>query len=133
MPTPEAQPPSGKEQKPAGNPPPNRPRPEKGSGGNLIWYVLGVAALVLLVNMYFQQRNPSGDLTYGEFMQGIDSKRFTSENVHKLKIGLGYVTFQSPPDGGSRSASDSKPEPPRKYHIPIVGLSDIDRSSLREL
>jgi cell division protease FtsH len=133
MPTPDAPTPSGKEQKPAANPPPNRPRPDKGSGGNLIWYVLGVAALVLLVNMYFQQRSPSGDLNYGEFIQGIESKRFTADNVHKLKIGLGYVTFQSPPEGASRSASDVKSEAPRKYHIPIVGLSDIDRSNLREL
>lgn len=130
MPTPDRPPSSGNDPKPSGSPPPSRGRPDKGSGSNLVWYILGVAAVVLLANMWFAQRNGAVELKYGEFVKGIEEKRFTDENVYKLQIGTGYISFQSHPDGAPRTGPDGKPEPLKKYIVPVVGLSDGDRSTL---
>jgi cell division protease FtsH len=133
MSTPEQNPPSGNSPKPSGNPPPQRGRQDKGGGSNLVWYVLAAFAIVLLANLWFTQRNPSTDVKFGEFVQGLKSGTYTPENVHELQIGPGFVTFQSQPSGVPRSTSEGKAEPTRKYSIPLVGISDQDRGRLTEL
>jgi cell division protease FtsH len=126
MSTPEQNPSSGNSPRP---PSPPRGRQDKGSGSNLIWYVLAAAAIVLLANMWFTQRNTSTEVKFGDFVQGLNDGKFTSDNVHELLIGTGYITFQSQPAGVPRT-TEGKPDPVKKFNIPVVGLSDDDRGRL---
>jgi cell division protease FtsH len=130
MPTPERPSASEPDPKPSGVRPPQRGRPEKNSSSNLVWYILAAAAVALLLNMWFTQRPTATELTFHEFRQGLDARKFTKANVHELQFGTGYITFQSLPSGSNRATGDGKSEPIRKFFIPVVGLPDTDRSEL---
>lgn len=130
MSTPERPPSSEPDPKSSGVRPPHRGRPEKSSSSNLVWYILAAAAVALLVNMWFTQRQTATELTFREFRKGLADGRFTKDNVHELQIGSGYITFQSLPNGSNRLNADGKAEPIRKFFIPVVSLPDNDRSEL---
>src|SRR5437868_4034029 len=102
MPTPENPAPGGKDQKHSGPTPPHRGRPERSSGSNLIWYLLGAAAIFVVINVWYTHRSTENELTFGEFVEGIKNQTYRRDNVFKLKMGPGMITFQSQPDGSSR-------------------------------
>jgi cell division protease FtsH len=131
MPTPDSSNSSGNEPKSSG-PGPHKSRSEKGPGSHVIWYILIVAALALTAHMWFLKQSPTVELTAGEFEKGLREKKFNDTNVFKLTIGQNFITFQSQPDG-EKPAGDEKAEPLKKYSVPLVGSSDIDRAHLKEL
>jgi cell division protease FtsH len=133
MPTPERTPPSGNEPPPSGGKTPQRGRPERGTGSNLIWFILAVAAVIVVANIWFTQSTASIKLSHSEFLRGLETQKYRPDNVYKLQIGTGYITFQSQPDGLNRLTPEGKPDPIRRYSVPLVGLSDIGRDRLTRL
>ncbi|MGQ0636967.1 MAG: ATP-dependent zinc metalloprotease FtsH [Planctomycetaceae bacterium] len=113
-----------------GGRPPRKGRPEKGPASNLIWYFLAVVAIVLLAHVYFGQKSVN-EISYGEFYARL-SKDLNSENVRKVTIGTGYLTFQSPAEDSDQT-SDAKTPAVKKFHVPLVGISDEDRAGLTRL
>src|SRR5690348_16857711 len=81
MPNPDRPSSSGNDSKPSGSPPPSRGRPDKGSGSNLVWYILGVAAVVLLANMWFAQRNGATELKFRDFVSELEKSKATLEKA----------------------------------------------------
>jgi hypothetical protein len=110
MPNSDSSPSSGNELKPSGSGP-NKGRSEKGPASHVIWYVLIVAALALLTQMWFTSRNATIEISAGEFEKGLTEKKYTPENVHKLTMGKEYITFQSQPEGTEKLTGDQKAEP----------------------
>lgn len=132
MPNPDSSSSSGNEPKPSGSGP-NRGRTEKGPASHVIWYILIVAALALLTQMWFTNRNATIEISAGEFEKGLIEKRFNPENVYKLTMGREFITFQSQPEGVEKAVGDEKSEPVKKFTVPIVGISDNDRDRIKEL
>src|SRR5579872_2458943 len=130
MPTPENNT-SGSEPKPSGTGP-NKGRSEKGPASHVIWYILIVAALALLTQMWFARQSPTVDLKAGDFEKGLEDGTYTAKNVFNLTFGREFITFQSQPDG-EKPSGDEKPEAVKKYIVPIVGISDEDRGRLKTL
>ena len=137
MSNPERPQPPVNDSQPPGKPSPNRGRPEKGAGSNWVLFVIGLAILGLLGSFLFNRGSSTSELSYGEFYNGLKSKKYTGNNVFKLQIGTSYVSFESPvartdskPDSGPESSA--KPESARKHLVPIVGLGDLDRAKLNE-
>lgn len=124
---------AGNDPKPAGGGGPNKGRSEKGPASNIIWYVLVLALVALLAQMWFSHGSAATDISLGDFEKGLEDKKYTAENVFKLTIGKEFITFQSQPEGAEKTGADGKPEPIKKYAVPIVGISDIDRNHLKEL
>jgi cell division protease FtsH len=132
MPNSDSNPTSGNEPKPSGSGP-NKGRNEKGPASHIVWYVLIVAALALVAQMWFTSRNATIEISAGEFEKGLKDGKFTPENVFKLTMGKEFITFQSQPDGAEKASGDEKAEPVKKYSVPMVGSSDNDRDRLKEL
>jgi cell division protease FtsH len=108
---------------------PNKGRPEKGPGSNLIWYILAIAAVALLVNIGFSKWTDARKLSWGDFVAGLDSGRYTSNNVEKLTIGAAFLTFQERLEPSEADMLEGGRAEPRtqKVAVPLVGGSDIDR------
>ena len=77
MPTPEPPAPPSPEHKPSGPTPPNRARPERGSGNNLIWYLLAVVSTF------------AGNLT----LLGSIANLIVAEQARPLGVKMGVGEF----------------------------------------
>src|SRR5258706_1957856 len=124
---------TGNDPKPAGSGGPNKGRSEKGPASNIIWYVLVLALVALLAQMWSSKGSAATDISLGDFEKGLEDKKYTADNVFKLTIGKEFITFQSQPEGAEKPGADGKAEAIKKYAVPIVGISDIDRNHLKEL
>ncbi|MCA9073635.1 MAG: ATP-dependent zinc metalloprotease FtsH [Planctomycetaceae bacterium] len=135
-------------------PPPENPGPQRGDKGNsqpvLLYVILGVV-LVVVMSTYLQSLNQGKELSYSEFVAGLegDQPEFDKSNVHELTIGLYEITFQNQPAPketlpfGSKSDSEEETktdetakasnEPLKKYTIPIMGLPEPDIEALTAL
>jgi cell division protease FtsH len=111
---------------------PHKGRSEKGPASQIIWYVLIIVAVVAAGHWLFVKGNPTQEISSGDLEKGLDDGKYTAENVFKFTIGKELITFQSRPDGDKHSG-DEKAEPVTKYIVPIVGISDIERKSIKEL
>src|SRR5262249_18690715 len=129
MSNPESSNSSGNEPKPSGGPP-NKPRSEKSGGSHLIWYVLIVAVVALVCQIWYSQHNPTLEMAASEFKQAVKDKKFTAENVSKLVIGKEYITFEVKPE--AEKNVEGKPEPAKKYAVPVVGMADPDRAKITD-
>lgn len=103
---------------------PQRSRPEKGQPSNLIWYILGVATLVLLASSWYSQSRNTTEITYSDFFSKVAEGKYTASNVHKLTIGTAAITFQDAPDESEQKSADGQPIPVRKYSIPSIALKE---------
>ncbi|MEZ6052019.1 MAG: ATP-dependent zinc metalloprotease FtsH [Planctomycetaceae bacterium] len=134
-------------------PSPERPGPQRGDKGNsqpvLLYLALGLI-LVVVMTTYFQSINQGEDLSYTEFVNGLEGEngekpKFDRSNVHELKIGLYEITFQNQPtpkesqilgrkeetkeEGDSKASS----EPLIRYTVPVMGLPETDLEVLTAL
>ena len=93
--------PPGREDKPSA---PSRPsRPQKDKPGSIALYViLGVGLLLIGLNMLYSSRRGS-DLSFGEFESGLESGKFSKENVYELTFSPDYIHFQSQPGDDPRA------------------------------
>ncbi len=130
MPTPENNS-SGSDPKPSGTGP-QKGRSEKGPASHVIWYILIVAALALLTQMWFSRPSSAVDLKAGDFEKGLEKGDFTKENVYNLTIGREFITFQSRPDE-EKTVGDDKADPIKKYSVAIVGSGEPGRGDLKTL
>src|SRR6267142_1245095 len=115
-------------------------RSEKGTANHIIWYILIVAAVAVGVHFWISKQTQTVEISAGEFEKGLNDGTFTSDNVFKLTFGKEYLTFQNQRDAGQttregaeKGATAEKSEPVKKYAVPLVGSSDIDRNKLKEL
>ncbi len=118
---------SGNAPRPSGGPS-NKPKSEKGAGSHLIWYILIIALVALLTQVWHWQRNPTVSMDAREFEKAITDHKFTGENVSKLTIGKEYITFELRSEVAKNA--EGKAEPVKKYDVSLVGISDIGRDRL---
>jgi cell division protease FtsH len=116
---------------------PGKGRPEKGPANNLVWYILGGAVVLVLIQVFFNSRGPgTTELSYQEFLNGLektgDSKppKFTADNVQKLTISQGYLSFQTVDKEPPKEGESAGREVTRKYTVGLVGIGDVDRANL---
>ncbi len=107
-------------------------RSDKGGANHIIWYVLIVAAVAVGIHFWISKQAQTVEISAGEFEKGLNDGTYNSDNVFKLTFGKEYLTFQNQRDG-DKSATAEKSEPVKKYAVPLVGSSDIDRNKLKEL
>src|SRR6516165_4803984 len=108
-------------------------RSDKGSTSHIVWYVLIVAAVAVLIHFWISKQGQTVEISAGEFEKGLNDGTYTADNVFKLTFGKEYLTFQNQRDGAEKTASGEKAEPVKKFAVPLVGSSDIDRNKLKEL
>jgi cell division protease FtsH len=132
---PDKAPPSPEAGDPSPTPPAPRPSKEKPAGSLALYVILVVGLLLIGLNMLFGARRGE-DLSFGEFEAGLESKKFTTENVHDLTFSPDYIRFQTQPADDKRSLIVDGHAPPqtasdgstaadlRRYRIPIHGLPD---------
>ncbi len=132
---------------------PNRPRRGKlrkdGGPSMLFWYLMLLGVLIVVAGSLYRGNLRGDQVTFGEFMAGLESGRFTADNVHELTIGPHTITFQNQPDDAEQPVVKSEPgeaaaveeaaQPAassaeegvsrQRFHIPIEGIRDqsIDR------
>ena len=85
------------------------------------WYIVMVVILVLLVNQFSARTGGTNEILFSDFYHGLKSGVYTKDNVFKLTIGPGAITFQDAPDGVDHP-KDAKPAATKSHTIPIVGL-----------
>jgi len=105
---------------------------EKPTGSITLYVILGIGLLLIGLNMLLGARRGT-ELTFGEFEAGLESGKYTAENVHKLQFGRDYIRFQNRPDEkpqalmvdgfGSRPTTPATEEP--------ASSTDISRSDTR--
>ena len=116
----------------------NKGRSEKTAGIHIFWYVLIVLALAAGAHLWLSKQTPTVDISTSEFEKGLQKTalqdaKFTAENMSRVTIGREFITFQSPAEGAEKAIGDEKNEPIKKYAVPLVGISDIDRARLTRL
>ncbi len=108
-------------------------KPEKQGSGNLLWYLIGGSIAVLLLLTLFGQNGSEGEeLTYGQFMQGLEgkpSRLFDKSNVHGLVIGIKEITFQDQPLEQEDSSEKTTVEV-TKFHVPVYGIGEVEKGEL---
>jgi cell division protease FtsH len=113
--------------KPPGDEKPSRKR-DGGNSGLGMW-LLGLALVAFLVFIFRAAGPGSGEeLSFSEFQAGVESGRFTSENVHELTISNYDITFRDrpllDPTKAEEAVADSTAKAEvRRYVIPTVGLA----------
>ena len=147
-------------------PQPPSPDPEKRSGSGkesgppstLFWYLMAFGVFVVLAVSLYRGSLRGDELTFGAFMAGVEKGEWHAGNVHELKIGPHYITFQDQPKdkedsedeasgaGGSAAPRDeagasdvaaddgsSPAEGAKRYHIPREGIPDESLNRLTAL
>jgi cell division protease FtsH len=103
----------------------------KGDGGTsgLGMWLLGLALVAFLV-FIFRAAGPGrgNELSFSEFQAGVESGRFTRDNVHELTISTYDITFRDrpllePAQDAEAVAEASAKADVKRYIIPIVGLA----------
>ena len=105
-------------------PQPQKNRPDRSQGNNLIWYVLIVAVVALLASSYFAQKMGATEVSFYDFKTQLLDKKLNSSNVHNLVIGSGFITYQDQPENAP--AVEGKLGP-KKYAVPYSTLHDLTR------
>ena len=116
--------------KPSGN---NKGRTEKTPGIHIFWYVLIVLALAAFAHLWLSKQTATVDISTSDFEKGLEDGKFAANNMSKVTIGREFITFQSQIEGAEKSIGDGKSELIKKYAVPLVGISDIDRARLTRL
>ena len=81
-------------------------------------YLLVGVALALLAYSLFGNQNTGEEISYTEFMEGLETGRFGKTNVHEMRFENGFIRFQDQPipeDGNI-------PKTTKFYSIPAVSM-----------
>lgn len=133
----------------SGRPSPETPRPgkrnEKG-GGAAFWYLLIGGIVLILAFSWLRDQTLAKEMSFGEFVRGVENGTYNSQNVHQLKISQQFISFQDRPEGGKETAAPATDLPqgglpqggeaaPRgqRYRIPIGGIADQKLSNLTDM
>ncbi|WP_437202644.1 ATP-dependent zinc metalloprotease FtsH [Planctomicrobium sp. SH664] len=142
QPSPETTPPEGK---------PGPRRKDKGNGATF-WYLLIGFIVAALGWAWLYDSSLAKEISFGEFVAGIESGKLSRENVHELKFGEQFITYQNQPapsktpDSGKAEAESGTPaseaaadaaetskEPRVRYRIPRGGLPPEEIANLTSL
>lgn len=105
-------------------------RSEQPNSGRLLLYVL--VGLALLTGLYSVIFGPSRieTMPYSEFIAKIEKGKLDTINVHKLKIGPTYITFQDRKDPESGEKLEVEP---KKTRVPVANMGDDVQKELTDL
>jgi cell division protease FtsH len=70
---------------------------EKSSGVGF-WYLLAGGVLIAFSWYWLATQRLGMEISFGEFRSGLKTGQYNSKNVHELKFGHSYVTFQNRPE-----------------------------------
>ena len=93
--------------KPNTQPPPNDPEKEGESGKPgrdggpspmTVWYLMLFGVILVVSVVLYRSSRQGEELTYGEFVAGLNSGDWHAENVHELKVSPNYIEFQDQPE-----------------------------------
>jgi cell division protease FtsH len=126
----------------AGPPAPETPRspkkPEKPSGA-MFWYLL-IGGIVLMIGWsWVREQSLAKDISFGQFVSGIESGEFNPNNVHELEIGRQFIHFQNRPkeadqsDAEATGSTEAAEEPLKRHRIPIGGIPEQRLDKLTDL
>lgn len=114
--------PSSPENSPKGDP--------KGPKNNVIWYLV-VGGLILVISLSIFSNNKRGEkIKFGDFIKGLDDGKYNKTNVHELKFGSDYITFQDQANPESPEKG-SLPETTKRFYIPVWGIASETRAHLQ--
>ncbi|MEW4488820.1 ATP-dependent zinc metalloprotease FtsH [Thalassoglobus sp. JC818] len=82
---------------------------EKPSGPTF-WYLLIGLIVAILLWSWVNENGHANELTFGKFVRGLKSGEFNSQNVHELRLGLEYITFQDQPKSKSTDEETASAE-----------------------
>ena len=126
----------------SGNPPKppssgqNKGRSEKTAGIHIFWYVLIVLALAAFAHLWLSKQTPTVEISTSEFENGLEGAKdakFSAAEMKKVTIGKEFITFQTEPEEGEKANGEGKSSQIKKFAVPLVGISDIDRAHLTKL
>jgi len=105
------------------------PQKDRGTQGNLVWYLL---LLMIIGIVVFSTVQPSVDeqMTYGEFLTKVEKESLSVDEIHELTIGLREMTWQS------RSADfvkNNRGAEVKRFRVGLTGQADESRSELESL
>jgi len=106
-------------------------KPEKGSSGNLFWYLLIGIFLAALAFSFGSQARRGVELEYSKFKDQLRDGTLNAANVHGLKFEQGRITFKDAPQ--LRSAETGDKSTPTTYSVDVVWISDGGREKLESL
>jgi cell division protease FtsH len=104
----------------------------------MFWYLMIGLVVAAVVISFVTKRRKGDELKFSEFNSGLDPAgqmaqqnkpvRFNKSNVHELKIGKDFITFQDQPKetAGQDSAANS-------YYIPTVGIAEQSKDNLTQV
>ncbi|MBX3449161.1 MAG: ATP-dependent zinc metalloprotease FtsH [Planctomycetaceae bacterium] len=100
-------------------------RPDRGSSGNLFWYLMiGLVVAVLLFAFGGRDRNGTV-LEFSELKAKLADGTLSRANVHELKIGPTAISFQDRPNKSTESS-----ETPRRFTVPVLGMKEENQAAL---
>lgn len=113
-------------------------KPERQSNNNVLWYLI-IGGVIVAAMMVWMTNNKRGkELSLGEFEAGLESGKWTKENVYNLKFGTKEITFQDKPvttvsaeeavEGNVPTEADTA----KKYYIPIFEMGETKQQQLIE-
>ncbi len=105
-------------------------RPDKSSGSNnFFWYLMLGLVTAALVFSVFGQRQTAKDLTFSEFVKGLEKGDYHKGNVYELRIRRGSITFQDQP----KDSSGDTPRGTAFYQVPIDGWQEVHQKQLDDI
>lgn len=113
-------------------------KPDRPSSNNVLWYLI-IGGVIVAAMMVWMSNNKRGkELSLGEFEAGLESGKWTKENVHDLKIGTKEITFQDKPvtsvdlDESSDEKLPDESESVKRYYIPIFDIGDVTKDRIQK-
>lgn len=105
-------------------------RPERGSSGNLFWYLmLGIVLAVVLFG-YGSRTRRGETLEFSKFKDQLEAGALNTANVHELKFELSRLTYKDAP---TLQANQPGGKTPTTYTVPLLGISPGSREKLEAL
>ncbi|HEY2253559.1 MAG TPA: AAA family ATPase, partial [Planctomycetaceae bacterium] len=135
MPTPDSNS-SGNNPKPSSSGP-SKGRSDKTPGVHIFWYVLIVLALAAFAHLWLSKQTATIEISTSDFEKGLEkgaeNPKFNVADITKVTVGKEFITFQTENKEAEKAVGEGKTEQIKKFAVPLVGISDIDRAHLTKL
>ncbi|MBI1346882.1 ATP-dependent zinc metalloprotease FtsH [bacterium] len=102
-------------------------RPERGSSGNLFWYLLIGIFLAALAFSFGSRARRGVELEFSKFKEQLKDGTLNKTNVIGLKFEQGRITYKD------KAADASSKSTPTTYYVNVVWISDGGRENLESL
>ena len=80
------------------NSPPHDPQRPADRSSNLGWYLFMGGVLLAFSGYWLAAQRPGEEISFGEFRSGVESGKYTSQNVFELQKGRSFIAFQDHPE-----------------------------------